>query len=346
MHDKDMSESFKADRLAQSHFKSKRFKEGYETMKAAEPYAQSNEEVAILLNNQGIFLLHLNWNDHASESSKEKILSTCRSYVEKAADMPGKGFGHSLNQQVFANNLEVLSRLQRGTGSISDTGFVFMFTDDFEWRVLGDDFIAVAGYNPINGGGILVVTKHGCHMFFPGAKRSTFESLCSAQDKWRFFHDKVMGKHQLRVIVEPGLDKRTVGDNFRVSHQLPPETSSDRSHRADLPPELPSKTDSVLKDGKALYDLAIKHMLGKDCEQNTTKALLLLKASADLNYWEAHEALFIYFSKRDPKEAHKWWHRSERAKRGLSNSPATDVKPSGCAGLFVIGSLLSIWLLS
>jgi hypothetical protein len=342
----DMSESFRADRLAQSHFKSKRFKEGYETMKAAEPYAQSTEEVALLLNNQGLFLLHLNWKDSAPEATKEKIISTCRSYIEKAAEMPGKGFGHSMNQQIFANNLEVLNRMQRGTGSVHDTGFVFMFTDDFEWRELGDDFIAIAGYNPINGGGLLVVTKHGNHMFFSGTKRSVFESLCSAQDKWRYFHDKVMGKYQLRTIVEPGLDKRSTGDNFRVRHQLPPESRSSGARNNELPPELPNSTESIMKDGKALFDLAVKHMIGKDCEQNIPKALLLLKASADLNYWEAHEALFVYFSKKDPKEAHKWWHRAERAKRGLSNSPATDVKPSGCAGIFVIGSLLSIWLLS
>lgn len=340
------SESFRADRLAQSQFKAKRYKEGYETMKAAESYAQSTEEVAILLNNQGIFLLHLNWSDQASQQSKEKIISTCRSYIVKAAEMPGKGFGHSVSQQNFANNLEVLNRMQRGSGSVHDTAFVFLFTDDFTWNELGDDFISVAGYNPINGGCLYVVTKHGNHMMFYGVKRSVFDSLCGAQDKWRYFHDKVMGKYQLKMLLEAGLDKRSAGDILKVGHQLPPERNVSPDNRVNTPPPLPSNTENTIKDGKALFDLAVKHMIGRDCEQNIPKALLLLRASADLNYWEAHEALFVYFSKNNPKEAEKWWHRSERAKRGLSNSAATDVKPSGCAGLLVIGSMLSFWFLS
>lgn len=315
-------------------------------MKSAEAYAQSNEEIAILLNNQGIFLLHLNWADHAAEQSKGKIIATCRSYIERAAEIPGKGFGHSVSQQNFANNLEVLNRMERGTGSVHDTSFVFLFTDDFEWRELGDDFISVAGYNPINGGCLYVVTKHGNHMMFSGAKKSAFESLCGAEDKWRNFHDKIMGKYQLRMILEAGLDKRSAGGSQRISHQLPPERNPSLTNSQETPPPLPRSTESTAKDGKALFDLAVKHMIGKGCEQNIPKALILLRASADLNHWEAHEALFVYFSKINPMEAQKWWHGAERAKRGLSNSPATDVKPSGCAGLFVIGSILSIWLLS
>ena len=71
----------------------------------------------------------------------------------------------------------------------------------------------------------------------------------------------------------------------------------------------------------------------------------LLRQAAEMNHPEACEAMFVMLSKVDPKEATRWFHRAERAKQGLPNSPATDKTSSGCLGVLVVGSLLALGLI-
>lgn len=95
------------------------------------------------------------------------------------------------------------------------------------------------------------------------------------------------------------------------------------------------------QEAQRLYEAAMKICGTKDVSPDQIReSMVLLRKAAEMNHPEACEAMFVALSKVDPKEATRWFHRAERAKQGLPNSPATDKTSSGCLGIMVLGFLL------
>jgi len=103
-------------------------------------------------------------------------------------------------------------------------------------------------------------------------------------------------------------------------------------------------------EAQRLYDEAMRLAKGRDVnDPQMAAAFRMLRQAAEMNHPDACEAMFVALSKVNPKESYRWFHRAERAKQGLPNSPATDKTPGGCAGLIVLGLValgasLSGWL--
>jgi len=110
----------------------------------------------------------------------------------------------------------------------------------------------------------------------------------------------------------------------------------------------PLPVQSAGDSAQSYYDLAMKLMAGKPSDPQVQAQIgILLRKAADMNHADAQEALFMIYSTRKDRanDAMLWWHRAQRTRQGLPNSPATDYKPGvmqgGCASLLVIGLLVA-----
>lgn len=147
-------------------------------------------------------------------------------------------------------------------------------------------------------------------------------------------------------------------DFFIYSYSRNPDTEDDLPGgllfiKGKLASPLPAQTEADA--GKSYLDAAMK--VNRDDPAYMDKFMILLNKAAELDNAEAQELLFAILTKiggRDKQthaQAMKWWHRAQRTKQGLKNSPATDYRPSvlkgdGCLSLVAFGLLFLVFSIS
>lgn len=195
------------------------------------------------------------------------------------------------------------------------------------WESYNDSEVLAAGRYDLDISRLELQFRDGKTYEYYDVPLTMWQGFCGAASKGAFFNSRVLNCYASRLTNQGG---------------LPPPL---RGGLDGLPPALPSQSQGSTPQG--YYDLAMRLFAGKPSDPQVQEQIgVLLRKAADMNHADAQEALFMIYSTRKDRgnDAMLWWHRAQRTRQGLPNSPATDYKPGvmqgGCASLLVIGLLV------
>jgi len=198
------------------------------------------------------------------------------------------------------------------------------------WENYNDSEVLAAGRYDLEISRLELMFRDGKIYEYYDVPLTVWQAFSAAPSKGAFFNSRISSNYPSRPIGHGGAQQQVGPKQESLSRGAPP---------------LPNLSEGDI--AKGYYDEAMR--LAKESPNDPhllVKGTTLLRKAAEMNHFESQELLFLILSKNKTtiNEATMWWHRSERTKKGLPNSPATDWKPGvmegGCVSLLVIGLFL------
>ena len=198
------------------------------------------------------------------------------------------------------------------------------------WESYNDSEVLSAGRYDLDISRLELQFRDGKTYEYYDVPVTVWQAFSAAPSKGAFFNSRISSNYPSRPVGHSGGRQQVSPQQESLSRSAPP---------------LPNHSGGDA--AQSYFDEAMRLVKESPNDPHTLiKGTALLRKAAEMNHFESQELLFLILSKNKAtiNEATMWWHRSERTKKGLPNSPATDYKPGvmdgGCVSLLVVGLFL------